>query len=152
MDTKDIFTLVVALYGAGLSTYVAIAQRRDKWPRVEAKLAYGFLTHAAGLSDTQILLSAANVGHTSVTLSSGGLLLADGSQVLTLSHNTSERLPQQLEPGKSLTMWFELRPLAAELASRGRSGKIKVRAKFIDQTSREYLSKPMEIDVSEWAS
>ena len=151
MDVKDITTLLVALYGAGLATYVAFVQRKDKKPQVEARLSLGFLTHGPHMSDEHVLLTAANIGERNVMLSSGALLLPDGSQVITFADNATERFPHQLEAGKSMTMWFELRPLVAQIRARGHSGRMKVRAKFCDQTSREFISKPMELDLSQWA-
>ena len=149
METKDIITLIVAVYAAGLSTYVAVVQRRDKRPQIEAKLAFGFLTFGPRLSDQQLLLTAANVGERTVTLAAGGLLLPDKSQVISFANNSTDRFPHQLEAGKSMTMWFELGPLIGRLAERGHSGTVKVRAMFRDQTSREYLSSPLQLDLSQ---
>ena len=85
-------------------------------------------------------------------LSSGGVLFPDGTQAISFGNNATERFPHELDVGKSMTMWFELKPLASQLHARGLGGKIKIRAKFTDQTSREFISKPVELDVSQWAA
>ena len=47
-------------------------------------------------------------------------------------------------------MWFEVKPLALQLMQGGYAGNVKLRAKFVDQTSREYVSEPFVFDIHEW--
>src|SRR5206468_4383443 len=140
MELKDVITLVLALYAAGLSTYLATLQRRDKKPRIKATLSMGFLTFGPRLSEPHLLLQAANIGEKAVTLASGGLLLPDRSQIISIAKdNATERLPYELAVGKSFMMWFEAKPLAGELARRGYTSDVKLHARFSDQTSREFV-------------
>ncbi|MCZ7622717.1 MAG: hypothetical protein M5U24_09570 [Candidatus Kuenenia sp.] len=132
MELKDILTLLVAAYAALLSTYVAVVQRQDKAPRVKVRTSYGFLTAGPQISDTHILMEAANIGEKPVTLSSVGLLLPDGSQFINSSNNSTHRLPCELTHGKNLTMWFDVKPLAVQLKQRGYSSVIKLSGRFSD--------------------
>ena len=150
MELKDLLTLLVAAYAALLSTYLAYAQRRDKAPQVKVKTSYGFLTAGPQISDTHILMEAANIGEKPVTLSSAGLLLPDGSQFVIFSNNSTQRLPCELTHGKNVTMWFDVKPLAVQLKQRGYSSTVKLRGRFSDQASNEYVGKTIEFDVERW--
>jgi len=149
MEIKDVLTFIVAAYGAALATYVAVVQRRDKRPRLDVNLSYGFLTFGSTLSDQQLLLTAANIGERPITIASGVIMLPDKTQVISFANNSSAQFPHQLEVGKSMTVWFELRPLVAQLRAKGHKGTIKVRAKFSDQTSREYLSRTTDLELKD---
>ena len=84
----------------------------------------------------EIILSASNVGDRAVTLSSGALALPNGNTMFSLANNSTDPLPHELAVGKSLKMWFELKPLAASLRQRGHRGVVELRATFTDQTGR----------------
>lgn len=139
--------MLLALYGAGLSTWLAVVQRRDKHPRVKVKATYGFLTAGSQLSEQQVLIEIANIGEKPITISSGGLLLPNKVTLMggMRSENTTAPLPHELNHGKSFTMWFDLRQVEMALAQSGFPPGSEIRAKFCDQTSNVYLSPPLKV-------
>lgn len=150
MDIKNTITLFVAIYGSVLSTYLAYMQRRDRKPKVKVKVSYGFLTSGSRISDTHILVEAANIGDKPVTVSSSSLELPDGSQVINFTNNSTSNLPSELTHGKNITFWYDVKPLASELYKRGYRSTIKIRARICDQASNVFFSKSMDFDVDEW--
>jgi hypothetical protein len=149
--SKDSATVLLAAYGAALSTWVAFTQRRDKHPRIQSKATYGFLGVGPQLSDQMVLMEIVNVGEMPVTISSGGLMLPNKATLLCGLHsdNSTNALPHELTHGKSLMMWLDLREVKRALSQAGYSSSCKVRAKFTDQASRAYVSRPLKISITE---
>lgn len=61
METKDIITFLIALYGAGLATYREIADYLARRRRIEVKLQQGLIGTKPKLTDT-LVLTAINTG------------------------------------------------------------------------------------------
>jgi hypothetical protein len=70
-----VVALIIAVYGALLSTYSVWASRQEKKREIKVQLVYGFLANPPSVGPLMLILSALNTGHKTVTLTSMGLLL-----------------------------------------------------------------------------
>jgi hypothetical protein len=106
-NTVQITTAVVALYGALLSTFVLVMQRLEKSKRMTVRLSMGFLTFGAQLSESHLLLQAANVGQRTITLSNWCVRTPNDEQILMPMGNSHPAFACELVDGKSATCWLE---------------------------------------------
>ena len=61
-------TIIIAVYGAALSTLLLILQIREKNPRIQVTVSTGFISGGGATTPTILYLEAANSGHVPVTL------------------------------------------------------------------------------------
>jgi hypothetical protein len=127
---KNNMTLVIAIYGAILSTIGIIwniyNSNRDK-AKVKVNARFGLLTHKV-TEGPFLFIEAINHGRRGVTLSSVGIRLFSGENIALMQAN----LPKELSEGKSHNEWIEIDKLRNE------------KCKFVwykDQTGRLYKSK-----------
>lgn len=147
MDSTDIITALVALYGAILSTVVAVREWRAKRPRIRVKTSMGFLDLARGnVSDAMVFVEAANPGQKPVTLSSVGFILPFKGKVFLRQPQGSVRIPCELAPESACQVWINARELGQLLRSHGFSGKLKLVGFYGDQVGRTHKSKAFEVD------
>lgn len=150
-DWGDMITAVVALYGAVLSTYNLLAERRARLPQVKVRVYIGNVTHQDGsLSEDMVLLEAANVGLCSVTLGSHGLRLSGGQAVISPRPEGDAHFPHELLPGRSCTIWMRARDVAAEAGKFGYTGRVRVIGEYDSQTGQAFKSEPFELPVEGW--
>lgn len=143
----EIITALVALYGAILSTVVAVREWRAKTPRVRVKTSMGFLDLGLGnVSDAMVFVEAANPGQRPITLSSVGFILPLERKVYLRQPQGSMRIPCELAPESACQVWIDARELAQLLRSNGFSGKVKVLGFYGDQVGRTHKSKGFEVD------
>ena len=153
MEWTEIITTIIAAYGALLATYTLVAQLRGKKPRIRVKASMGFLEFGSyGTSDAMVFLSAQNVGHKAVTLSSKGLLLPKKGRLFLLNPKSDVSFPYELLPERDCRVWIEARQLATDLKSRGFSGRVRLVGYYGDQADRIHKSKPFKFDVDDWAN
>lgn len=146
----EIITVVVALYGAILSTYIYITQRNDKRRKIKVKLTAGLMNPPTPSQEFMLFLEVINIGNRKVTINSTGLRLPEGQTVISLVGNTHVTLPFELEEGKNCHFWFEIKDLAGSLSNSGKSGKIKLKGYANDGADNTFYSKPYEFDIDDW--
>lgn len=139
---QDLNTIIIAIYGAGLSTFLLIwkifTYYLESKPRLKVELKYGIGETPLGVTPPLIYINAANIGKKPVTLSSVGFDLG-GQMNLIFRQNTE--LPKRLEEGESYIFYREIDVLKSELQSQDPSIQIPRYAWVKDQTGREYRSK-----------
>lgn len=126
MDTATAITLVIAAWGAGLSTFLAIRELRKDKPRVTVRARIGFIPLGIGFTvsaeDAPKMLSvtAVNVGHRPVELTGIAFFTDDGQKwaALPLNMPVGERLPKMLTDGESVTLFFEADEMQATFGDR----------------------------------
>jgi len=143
-----VLSTILAVFG-GIRWFL---ERREKQARVHVSTKLGFSTTPGmpGTSDYLIFFDAANVGERPVTLNKPCLILPDGRYLWLVGAQGIEPFPHELLPGKSCTVWEELREVAASLSREGFSGEIKVVCMFRDAVGNSYKSKPMSFGVDHW--
>jgi hypothetical protein len=80
--TFENITLLIALWGAILSTAKVLYDYSTNIRRLKVYLAYGFLAQGNVVGPNTITISAVNVGYRDVTLNSMGFILPDKQYVL----------------------------------------------------------------------
>lgn len=144
-------TAVVAVIGLLLSIYNFYADRKDKTPRLAAKISNGFLAAGPETSEPMLFLEVANPGEKAVKVSA--VELKWRSRKLIFFHGIAGTvgIPFELHPGHSATFWAPLKEVAVALKGEGVTGHESVRACFRTSLGSEFLSKKFKINVHTWA-
>lgn len=143
MEWHEIVIALVALYGAGLSTYIALSERKDKMRKVKIDLSRGFIGRGEQTEDA-LIIKMVNPGIRSVTIRRPTISLPGKKKFLMADIGTNVKFPYELEEGKSCTAWIFEDIFYKELIKSGYSGKIKIRAVCLDQVDNKYSSKKIE--------
>ena len=147
MELKDWFTIGIAGYGAILSTYIFVAQQRQKRPRVQVRLEWGVVSIGNPPHATEhLLIRVSNPGHRDVTISGVGVLAPNGHQLVIPIQQQAVPLP--IESGKTYPM--AARDAAEMLARDGVHGEVKLRGFCRDANGRRYVSKPLAFTPERW--
>ena len=148
-----IITLVIASYGAILSTYSVWSKRKEQRREPKVSLRYGvrlnpILGHR---SPPRLIIRAVNSEKETVTLTSMGLILPrrDNNLFSPYVPNSDVSFPHDLLGGKNCDVWFETKELAENLKREGFSGKIKLKGYYGDAIGRMYKSKSINFDIDE---
>ncbi len=149
-DIATLLTAVVALAGLILSVYNFYVNRKDKSPRLLAKLTNGFLTYGPELSDVMVFLEVSNPGEKAVKISAVELIWKKNKLVFVAGINGSTKVPFDLQPGDKATFWTPIQEVARTLRKQGGSGKESIKACFRTAVDQEFISKAFVIDVDEW--
>jgi hypothetical protein len=137
----SIVTGIVAVYGALLSTWNAIASHREKRRHVIVEAAYGFETYGPEIGPTSIILTARNKGYQPISLTSAGIRLPDGRDAVYLRQSGDARFPHELEGGKSCTICIPMQSVAGQFKQEGLSGTIRLSGYFRDALGKTHTSK-----------
>ena len=142
-----IITALVAVYGAILSTFNIIANRRDKQQRLSVVLSNGFLTYGPNVGPLMLFIEIANVGSKVVTINSINIKLPKGESVPIVNIinprgvSLPVSLPYTLEESKSCSTGVEIEKLAKAIIQEGYSKKIKLHATVSSGAGKIYKSK-----------
>jgi hypothetical protein len=144
--------LLIALYGAGLSTYSFIVDRRDKQARLTTTATVGFQMLPTRAGPPIVLMTVANPSLLDVNVTGVGLVLPDyGRTKLIIRHlDGTTTLPFALKQGQSATFWIETKELASNLRAQGMSGNVRIQTYASDAVGHEYRSKPYLFEVDNW--
>lgn len=137
----NIVTVLVALYGAGLSTFNYLAQRQRDRRALKVEI---IDSGDEGSSQPTLDVSAVNIGFRSIHLENKhvAIILKDGEEIVTLSP-TGEfctHLPCELKEGEKFTAQITVNELSASLAEKGYKGRVKLRGQLIDAEGDAYRS------------
>jgi hypothetical protein len=136
MDLKDAISLGLGIWGAGLSTFLAIKSLQEERVRLNVTCGLGMLT---GVLDDRfkIVMTISNSGARDVDVNSAGLLLPQNGRAYSV--DSSPRLPCRLQAGSQISAWLDAAGLTEALRERGHSGTIKVRPFASDGTGDEHV-------------
>jgi hypothetical protein len=146
IDVRWAVTVLVAGYGAVLSTYNTYISRKQSRHQIKVKISFGWLTYGPNLGDDMVMTEASNPGHRAVTLTSVGFLLPDGRQLVLTFAQGSASLPHHLSEGTSITHWIPLIDLKRSIHEAKFAGKVKLRAFYNDAVGARHLSKQVPFD------
>jgi len=155
LEWPTVTTALVALYGAILSSYNALAARKEKRPQVRVSVSFGVKVCGSPLIGGEagpplLFVEASNPGRRTVTLSSLGLLLAKKRQLFLDPHSEGMPFPYDLEPGKSYRMWVAASRLASWLKQEGLQGKVKLVGFYDDAVGNRYRSRKLSFNCEKW--
>jgi hypothetical protein len=144
-------TALIAIYGAGLSTYMFIAQQKSNQPQINVNIKTGNLYYANGdVSENMIFITASNIGLRPVSLLSMGILMPNKRYLTVLDPDTNAKFPHDLPPGQSHDIWVKGSALAKGLKGEGLSGKIKLIGFYGDGVGTRHKSKPFRFNIESW--
>src|SRR3990170_8101743 len=98
--TIENITLLIAFWGAILSTVKVVFDYSKSARKLRVYLAYGFFTQGSSVGPRTISISAQNIGHRDITLNSMGFILQDKKCVLIIEPQSNVRFPYTLSEGK----------------------------------------------------
>ena len=150
MDATDIMTALVALYGAILSTVVAVREWRARRPTVKVEVSEGRVggMPGNGWSGHMIFCDALNRGHKAITLQMVGFQLPNREQFVIPYPSPYVWFPYDLLPEKSCKVFTPASDLAKHLKARGFPQKVSLVGFYNDDVGRRYRSKPAIFDTS----
>jgi hypothetical protein len=150
MDWINLITILIALYGAILSTYMFYASRKDKRRRLTVTLSNGFLTGAIGPSEPMLFITVANPGERDMRINTPGLLLPDKQTIVWPNPQSNVSFPCDLREGTDCKIWSPLTELAAALAQAGYTEHVKLIGFCDDAVGTRHKGKPFKFQVNEW--
>jgi hypothetical protein len=142
-----VITLIIAVYGALISTIKVIYDRSKHTRRLKVKLVSGFISQGGFVEPEVLFLTAVNVGFTGIILNSVGFLLPDNKKTAIVRPNSYVRFPHTLSGGNKCEVWKGKRQFARELKEHGFSGKIKIKGYYGTATGKTFKSKAKEFDI-----
>ena len=146
-----IVTAIVAIYGALLSTYTLLANRKEKLRQVNIDLSFGIPTPNLALGSRVILMTIANPGSRSITVSSALVWLPNKKQLLLSDQRSNITYPHTLQEGNNCLLWVDPYEIAAICSEEGFTGKVKLLGIVKDALGKTYKSKPFVFNVESWA-
>ena len=145
--TFESITLLIALWGAVLSTAKVLYDYSRNIRRLKVYLAYGFLTQGNIVGPNIISISVMNVGYRDVTLNSMGFILPDKHYIMIIEPQSNVKFPYTLSEGKECSVWKIQKQLAEELKKHGYVGKIKLIGYYRSAIGTIFKSEPIDFDV-----
>jgi hypothetical protein len=145
----EVVTAIVALWGAGLSTYQYIAGKKEQRRQVKVTIFSTLATiTASGQPHFALYATAVNTGRRPVSLHSPMLEMGDPPHVyIDVYHrNPKVAFPYEVTEGRECAVRVQTEPLAAGLEQDGVAGGVELVAVFTDATGGRYRSEPMKVD------
>ena len=159
-----IAAVIVAVYGAVLSTLHEIRAFRDRKLRLRVSLAlvatqpipgnpsrvHTFIPPPGGPQARVLALKAENVGQRVVTLTALGLLPPNGD-FFPLPVASNSAFPRRLEPGESCHDSWPADEVARSLRAAGFRGNIPLGGCYTDGLNTRHSAKPLAFDIDAWS-
>lgn len=138
---------LVAIWGAGLSTYQVVSQHAEKARRLKVEVSWDAPARGARQYRYGLKLVARNPGYQPVMLTAAGFLLPDGR----LYPCGQTDLPRRLEPGENtgvLLAGESLLPLCEALAADGSAATVTLIGIYEDALDVHHRSAPFPFDIA----
>ncbi len=150
MNWTEIITILIAIYGAILSTFNRITQWRNNMFRLNVKIKWVMPEPLGDLREPTVFLVASNPGKRIITLSSCGFFAPDNKKLPFIFRESTLNFPYELESGKSCKEIFTAREIATELDMAGYNGEIELVGFYSDGLDRKYKSKLWKFNIDDW--
>lgn len=147
---REVATLLIAVYGATLSTVIFLSARRDQRARIKTSAEPGFTSGPHGVSENLLILTVANVGRVPVAIAAWSMRLPSGTALVFPGIADNARLPLDLNPGKGFTVHIPMKPLIAAMKENGCDSSSKVVPEFRDQTGKIHRGTRLRLNKSWW--
>ena len=152
---RDVVIFLLAIYGAGLSTFnLRQAMRREK-RRVMVKFNTMVPTYADGsLGERYASIEATNVGHRVVRIETIGWSLPGNRHMFPTVRNSfpgmpDTDLPASLEDGDTARLIMSYADIAGALSDGGYTGTVEITPYCKDTTGKTHTGKPWQFDLNE---
>lgn len=151
-DTVEIVTISIAVYGAILSTYTILENRREKKPHIKVELNFAVPLMDARPVDPLLSFSIMNIGSRLVTVNSIGLILPRNQYYFFPYIEGDITFPFGLGAGKSHHHWVDVAELAYRFKKEGYRGSIKLIGFYKDSLNNCYKSKDFKFHIDDLIS
>jgi hypothetical protein len=146
-------TLVIALYGAGLSTWNAFkaSQRDQRLLSVRLNTVYEAFV-GRGFGPPMLQIEVVNIGHRDLVADAPQLQVgADKRHVMVLVEASGlSDFPKRLQEGERASVRIGYRDFALSLQDARHRGKVKLYGLCKDSSGETHRSKPLDVDLQEW--
>jgi hypothetical protein len=148
LESKDIITFVIALYGAGLSTFNLFDSLKKEKRRIVVSCEPTFYAYPDGNVGTQqTSIKIANHGQRAVVVNAPKLRMPNGKFMFLAGADGAKKFPKRLEDGDSVSLTIPDSEISKTLVRAGYSGNVKLRPQCTDQTERRYRGKALMFTV-----
>lgn len=155
MHLKDVVTILIAVYAAGLSTVVYVDQRKAAEPQIVVSTDYDWGKDRDGKDIALFGVRVVNNGDDPVWLDGVGYGWSAPME-LPSNFRFSEPLygwssinpvegptfPTELKPGRATVTWYDLQKTIDYMEGISHENTEKIHLRYTDETGREYRSKP----------
>jgi hypothetical protein len=142
---------IIAIWGAGLSTFIYCAQRRRDRPKLKVKI---HDPENDGNRAPVLQVSAVNVGHQDVRLEDASITLRNGEELVTndLLDNKTDMLPCMLQEGGKFTARIAINELYHLLSKKGYKENefVMLRGKLFDSTGKAHVGQCYRYLIKNW--
>jgi len=153
INWEKVITILLGIYGAGLTTYTIWDKRRDRNPSIKVSLAQGIPLFGNRAGDPMLTIRASNHGEKEIKLTGVGLYLPKTKQNAPIFQPRSDRpFPCVLPAGESCSVFLDLKDTAQDMLEQGFTERVKLRAYIGDAADRRYLSNTFVLRTREWAA
>ncbi|PNX47154.1 MAG: hypothetical protein BV456_11340 [Thermoplasmata archaeon M8B2D] len=150
LSLQEWIILVVAVWGAGLSTLLGILKFIENKRILKIQLSSGLIRLSSSNIPTVIMITCTNIGKRPMQITSYGLKLPDKKFLSVMQPIFPIKFPMKLSDGDSFTLHFHINDIAIGLSENGYSGKIKMKGYVGDSIGKRYFSKKMKFNIDEW--
>lgn len=145
-----LITLLIALWGALLSSYSALSRHWHKTRRLRVTLLRAPQFEMPDSLEPSFRIEAVNPGERTVTIKSCVLRVKSGGWLSIPTERCEIMFPHELQEGENCRCWIELGNVARELHSKDFAGQVKVAGEFCDSLGKRFQSKWTKFRIGEW--
>ncbi len=149
MNTFTIITLLIAVYGAFLSTYSLIVSRKDKKAKLHIIIEMSNTSPIKQTKPPFFQIRILNVGLFDIRVSKA-ILIVKNSRDFIETESKHVDFPYDLERGKSFHLLMDMEDIAIKLNNMGFQKRVRVRGKVFDAIGNEYKSRSANFNVNKW--
>lgn len=151
---KDGILFAIAIWGASLSTYTFLANRRKDTRSIKLKLFTVMHTFGSDIGPRIAKIEATNTGQRPVTISTLTLETASGGRMFPLQKNRYEGmqdsiLPLTLSDGQSAQMFISYREIGLALRKGVTSKPTRITPVCVDSVGGIYNGEPWDVVAEE---
>ena len=151
-NTVPWIALLIAIYGASLSTIQWHDSRAEKARRLDVSLSFDAPIAKGVLQRGGLLLKATNPGYQVVTVTAAGLILPDGKICLMSVDSGEWQFPKRIAPGENSLILYtgqHLAYLCNSVASRGFNGTVTLIGFCVDGEDKFHKSVPLQFNIED---
>ena len=149
MDYIQIATILMAVYGAFLSTILAIYKISSDRKRLKVNLNIGIAPDNLNTQHKVLFLSCSNLGKRPITLQSYGIEMPN-KRFLFFINESHDSLPKTLSDGEGCTLFSNSQEITKALIEEGYNDTVKVFGFFKDASGKKYNSKMFKFNLTKW--
>ena len=149
MDYIQIATILIAVYGAFLSTILAIYKISSDRKRLKVNLDLAVISDSINKPQNVLSLSCANIGKRPITIQSYGIEMPNKNNFFFINE-CPDKLPKTLSDGEGCTLCGNLQGITKVLIETGYNGTVEVFGFFKDTSGNKYKGNKFKFNMTEF--